>query len=53
MEILILTLFISLVLAAAGVGLFIWSVNQGTHEHAERLALLPLEPDDLDPEEET
>ena len=52
MDILILTLFVSLVLAAAGIGFFIWSVKQGTHEHSERLALLPLE-DDLDIEEET
>jgi cbb3-type cytochrome oxidase maturation protein len=52
-DVLILTLFVSLILAGAGVGLFIWSVRQGTHEHAERLALLPIEDDDPpeDPEE--
>jgi len=50
MDVLILTLFVSLVLAAAGVGLFIWSVRQGTHEHIDRLALLPIEDDDPTPD---
>ena len=45
MEVLILTVFVSLVLAAAGVGLFVWSIKSGTHEHADRLALLPIEDD--------
>ena len=53
MEALILTLFVSLMFAAVGIGFFIWSVKQGTHEHSERLALLPMENDDLDVEEET
>ena len=52
MDALILTLFVSLVLAGAGIGLFIWSVKEGTHEHTERLALLPIEDDDP-PEQET
>lgn len=52
MDVLILTLFFSLMLAGAGVGLFIWSVKQGTHEHAERLALLPIEDDDPPPGDE-
>jgi cbb3-type cytochrome oxidase maturation protein len=43
MEVLILTTFISLFLAASGVGLFIWSVRARTFDHADRLALLPLE----------
>ncbi len=51
MDVLILTLFVSLMLAGAGVGFFIWSMKEGTHEHAERLALLPIE-DDESPEEE-
>lgn len=46
MEVLILTIFVSLALAALGVGFFVWSVQKGTGEHAERLALLPLEPDE-------
>lgn len=45
MEILILTLFVSLVLGGAGVGFFVWSVRQGAHEHGDRLALLPLQDD--------
>ncbi len=47
MEVLILTLFVSLILAALGVGFFIWSVDRGTGEHADRLALLPLENEDI------
>lgn len=43
MEVLILTTFVSLLLAAAGVGLFVWSVRARTFDHAERLALLPLD----------
>ncbi len=38
----------SLFLAACAVALFAWSVHRGDHEHADRLALLPLE-DDLTP----
>lgn len=45
MEILILTIFVSLALAALGVGFFVWTVRAGTGEHADRLALLPLEED--------
>ena len=47
MDALIVTLFVSLVLAAAGVGFLVWSVARGTHDHDERLALLPLEDDDV------
>ena len=46
MDVLILTLFVSLMLAGAAVGLFVWSVKSGSHEHADRLALLPIEGDD-------
>jgi cbb3-type cytochrome oxidase maturation protein len=46
MEVLILTLFVSLTLAGLGVGFFVWSVAKGTGEHSDRLALLPLEDDD-------
>jgi len=42
MEVLILTTFVSLFLAAAGVGLFVWTVRARTFDHADRLALLPL-----------
>ncbi|MBX7195899.1 MAG: cbb3-type cytochrome oxidase assembly protein CcoS [Sandaracinaceae bacterium] len=43
MEVLILTVFVSLVLAALGVGLFVWSAKSRTFEHSDRLAILPLE----------
>lgn len=46
MEVLVLTLFVSLVLAGSAVAFFIWSIKTGSHEHADRLALLPLEPDE-------
>lgn len=45
MDVLILTIFVSLALAALGVGFFVWTVRAGTGEHADRLALLPLEQD--------
>ncbi len=53
MDVLIIMLFVSLVLCALGVGFFVWSVRQGTYEHSERLALLPIERDrdDLGAEE--
>ncbi|MFK7984891.1 MAG: cbb3-type cytochrome oxidase assembly protein [Sandaracinaceae bacterium] len=54
MNVLILTMFVSLILAVAGVGFFIWTVRQGAHEHGDRLALLPLESGETitkDPEE--
>ena len=43
MEVLILTTFVSVLLAAGGVGLFVWSVRARTFDHADRLAILPLE----------
>lgn len=43
MEILILLIFISVVLVGAAVACFVWTVRQGTFDHADRLALLPLE----------
>ncbi|MFW6067533.1 MAG: cbb3-type cytochrome oxidase assembly protein [Myxococcota bacterium] len=43
MEVLILLVFVSTVLVAGAVAFFVWNVRQGTHEFAERLALLPLE----------
>ncbi len=46
MEVLVLTLFVSLVLAGAAIAFFVWSIRTGSHEHADRLALLPIEPDD-------
>lgn len=43
MDVLLLTVFVSLVLAGLGVGLFVWSAKARTFEHADRLAILPLE----------
>lgn len=43
MDALIITLFVSLVLAGAGLLLLVVTVARGTHDHDARLALLPLE----------
>ena len=43
MEILILTLFVSAALVAAALLFFAWNVRAGSHQHAELLALLPLQ----------
>ena len=45
MDVIPLLVLCSLALAGAGVALFLYSVRQGDHEHADRLALLPLEED--------
>lgn len=50
MEIVILLVFVSLVLAIGAVVFFAWSVREGTHQHADRLALLPLEDDHGEPD---
>lgn len=42
MTALLLTLFVGLVLASAAIAGFVFAVRQGDHEHADRLALLPL-----------
>jgi cbb3-type cytochrome oxidase subunit 3 len=46
---LILTLFVSLVLAALAVVAFVFVVGQRDHEHNDRLSLLPLEDDAVAP----
>jgi cbb3-type cytochrome oxidase maturation protein len=43
MEVLILTVFVSLVLAAGGVLFFAWNVRERAHEHIDELSLLPLD----------
>lgn len=43
MEILILLLFVSLVFVVLAVGLYAWTMRQRSHDHADRLALLPLD----------
>jgi cbb3-type cytochrome oxidase maturation protein len=43
MEILILLIFVCVVLVGSAVAFFAWTVGQGTFDHADRLALLPLD----------
>ena len=50
MEVVPVLVAFSLLLGAAGVAMFLYSVRQRDHEHADRLSLLPLE-DDLPPAE--
>lgn len=45
MNILILQVFVSLMLVAGAVLLFVFTVKARTFEHADRLALAPLEED--------
>ncbi|MEZ4256211.1 MAG: cbb3-type cytochrome oxidase assembly protein CcoS [Polyangiales bacterium] len=45
MEVLILLIFVSLVLAVLGVLFFVWNVARGTFDHADRMTLLPLAED--------
>lgn len=42
MDVLYLTMFVSLVLGGLGVFLFAWSAKRGDADHADRLAILPL-----------
>ncbi len=46
MEVLIITVFCSLILVVGGLLLFFRSIRQGDFEHGDRLSLLPLEEDD-------
>jgi hypothetical protein len=48
-EVVILLLFIGAVLVASAVGFFVWSVATDHHEHADRLAMLPLDDNWSDP----
>ncbi len=43
MEILILLIFVCVILVGVAVAFFAWTVRQGTFDHADRLALLPLD----------
>jgi hypothetical protein len=45
MNVLVLQVFVSLMLVAGAVLLFVYSVRHRDFEHADRLSLLPLEPD--------
>ena len=42
MNVLVITVFVSLMLAVAGVLLFVFRVRDGDFEHGDRLSLLPL-----------
>ena len=43
MEVLILLIFVSLLLAGSAVGLFAWLTKERTFEHGDRLELLPID----------
>ena len=45
MNILILLIVVCVALIVGAVAFFAWTVRQGTFDHADRLALLPLEED--------
>ena len=45
MSVVPLLVLLSLFLGACGVGLFLYSIRNRDHEHADRLSLLPLEDD--------
>lgn len=46
MDVLMLTLFASLLLVGAALLFFHWNLRQRSHEHLERLAILPLADDE-------
>jgi len=46
MDVLIVTVFASLILVVAGLVLFAHRLRQGDFEHGDRLSLLPLEEDE-------
>jgi hypothetical protein len=50
MEAMSLLLFVGAVWVIGAVGLFAWNVATRGHEHAERLAILPLEDNWQDPQ---
>ena len=45
MDVIVMQVFVSLLLVVGGVLLFAFSVRKRTFDHADRLALLPLEDD--------
>ena len=47
MDILIVTLFVSLVLVMAGLVLFVLRLRAGDFDHGDRLSLLPLSEDEI------
>jgi hypothetical protein len=49
MDVLILLVFVSLVLVAGALVLFLSRIHGGDFDHSDRLSLLPLEPDGESP----
>lgn len=49
MDVLILLLFVGLVLVGATATFFVWTVRSGALQHSDRLALLPLREDHVQP----
>jgi len=45
MEVVALEVFVGLMLVAGALVLLAWSLAQGDHQHADRLALMPLQGD--------
>jgi len=52
-NILLLQIFVSLVLVIGGLVLFFYSVRQKDFEHFDRMALFPLEKDNLEKDNES
>ncbi len=48
MNVLLLQVFVSLMLVAGSVVLFVWTIKSRTLEHSDRLSLTPLEEDSFD-----
>jgi len=48
MSVIALQVFVSLILVAGSLVLFVFTVRQRDFDHADRLSLSPLEPDDVD-----
>jgi len=47
MDVILITAFVSLLLVAAGIVLFVTRIRGGDFEHGDRLSLLPLADDDV------
>lgn len=49
MEVVALLMYVGAVWVTGAIGLFVWNVLNRGHEHADRLAVLPLEDNWTDP----
>lgn len=45
MNVLILLVFLSAMMVVLALGLYAWTLRERTHEHTDRMSLLPLEDD--------